>query len=69
MVVSTKATISAVYPGTSGIISYKVCLYKDGVLFDSKSCYVSGKKGTSSTNSVSFYDVTPGTYEIKIVRN
>ena len=66
LVVSTKATISAVYPGTSGSVTYSVCLYKDGVLFDSKSCYVSGKKGTTGTDSVTFYNVTPGAYEIKI---
>lgn len=69
MVVNTKATISGVYPGTSGIISYKVCLYKNSVLFDSKICSVSGKKGTSASNSVSFYNITPGVYEIKIVKN
>ena len=66
LVVSTKATISAVYPGTSGSVTYSVCLYKDGVLFDSKSCYVSGKKGATGTDSVTFYNITPGTYEIKI---
>ena len=67
--ISVKGTISAVHPGTSGTAHYKVCLYKDGVLVDSKSCSVTGKKGASSTSSVSFYNVTPGNCEIKIVRN
>ena len=69
LTVSVKGTISAVYPGTSGTAHYKVCLYKDGVLVESKSASVTGKKGASSTSSVTFYNVTPGNYEIKIVKN
>lgn len=68
MVVKTKATISN--SGSFGVvISYKVCLYSDGVLFASENCTVSGSKGTTAYNSVTFYNVTPGVYTIKIINN